>query len=89
MVPFTKRTSRADLGDIGQKNSFMDTLSLIDPLDIQTEMSIEQIQIQVWNTRDWSGMEISPWNSGPGSNLKEIINFYEHRDGTGNQIFRR
>lgn len=51
----------------------MDTLSLIDSLDIQTEMSIEQIQIQVWNTRDWSGMEISPWNSGPGSNLKEII----------------
>lgn len=61
------------MGDIGQKNSFLDTLSLIDLLDIQIEISIEQIQVQVWNARDWPGIEISTWNSGPGSDLERII----------------
>lgn len=55
MVPFTKEktTGRADLEDMGQKTSFMNTLSQIDLLDMQIEMSIEQIQVQVWNSGDW------------------------------------
>lgn len=55
MVPFTKEktTGREDLEDMGQKTSFMNMLSQIDLLDIQIEMSIEQIQVQVWNSGDW------------------------------------
>ena len=59
----------------------MDTLSLIGLLDSQIEMSVEQIQIQVWISRDWLWTEECTWESGQGSDLQGITQESLHREG--------